>query len=483
MPEGWNLADTVYEAMYPSADEYADDPVGFIRDKLNEFIWSKQVEICEALRTNRYVTVRACHGPGKSFIASRIALWWNSSFPLGDAFVVTTAPSWDQIQAILWREMRRAHRKAKLRGRMTLDCKWHMGENATDEELIAMGRKPQDYDEQAFQGIHARRVLVIIDEACGVPKALFDAVESLVTNENCRVLAIGNPDDPTSFFADTHKPDSGWHSIKISAFETPNFTGEFVPDEVAEQLTSPIWVQEREKRWGRGSPLWTSKVEAEFPDVSDNTLIQPKWIEAAKARDLSGLEVGQFGADIARYGPDETCVYRNRGGHVRLVYSRHKQDTAKTTDDFAAILNSQGVLRVPMAVDVIGVGAGVYDQLRDRQLPVAAFHGGLRAFNDVRFINKRAEAFWLLRTMFEEGLIDIDPADEELQGQLLSIRYWIDGRGKIHIESKEDMADRGVASPDRADAVMMSVQPGLRVHGFGHITGSSLTADLLEREM
>jgi hypothetical protein len=70
-----------------------------------------------------------------------------------------------------------AHKKAGLPGRITLDAKWYIG-----NELVAYGRKPADYDPAAFQGIHARYVLVIIDEAGGVPKSIFDAVDALATN-------------------------------------------------------------------------------------------------------------------------------------------------------------------------------------------------------------------------------------------------------------------------------------------------------------
>ena len=121
-----------------------------------------------------------------------------------------------QVEAILWRYMGNAHKKAGLPGRITLDAKWYIG-----NELVAYGRKPADYDPAAFQGIHARYVLVIIDEAGGVPKSIFDAVDALATNSNARVVAVGNPDDPASHFATICKPGSGWHVETISAFDTP----------------------------------------------------------------------------------------------------------------------------------------------------------------------------------------------------------------------------------------------------------------------
>jgi hypothetical protein len=142
--------------------------------------------------------------------------------------------------------MGNAHRKADLPGRITLDAKWYIG-----NELVAYGRKPADYDPAAFQGIHARYVLVIIDEAGGVPKSIFDAVDALATNVDARVVAVGNPDDPASHFATICKPGSGWRVETISAFDTPAYTGEKVPEDLPPLLVSPEWVEERKSSLGR----------------------------------------------------------------------------------------------------------------------------------------------------------------------------------------------------------------------------------------
>jgi hypothetical protein len=63
-------------------------------------------------------------------------------------------------------------------------------------------------------------------------------------------------------------------------------TGEQVPEELLPLLVSPEWVDERKKRWGVTSPIYTSTVLGEFPDICDDTLVMPKWIEAAQARTL-----------------------------------------------------------------------------------------------------------------------------------------------------------------------------------------------------
>jgi hypothetical protein len=94
------------------------------------------------------------------------------------------------------------------------------------------------------------------------------------------------PDDPASHFATIWKPGSGWHVETISAFDTPAYTGEKVPDDLLPLLVSPEWVEERKIRWGVNSPIYQSKVLGEFPDLSDDTLILPKWIEAAQKRSI-----------------------------------------------------------------------------------------------------------------------------------------------------------------------------------------------------
>ena len=94
-------------------------------------------------------------------------------------------------------------------------------------------------------------MLVVIDEGSGVPRLLYDAVDSLATNRLARVLAIGNPDDPASQFANICKPGSGWNVIPISVFDTPAFTGESVPEALLDLLPSAEWVEERKARWGR----------------------------------------------------------------------------------------------------------------------------------------------------------------------------------------------------------------------------------------
>jgi len=238
---------------------YRTDPTAWINERINEFAWSKQREIMASLLDHRRVAVRSCHGVGKSHIASRVAGWWLDVHEPGEAFVVTTAPTFPQVRAILWRYIRQMHKRAGLIGKVN-QTEW-----SVDGELVAFGRKPADHDEAAFQGIHARRVLVIIDEACGIPEQLWIAADALTTNDGCRILAIGNPDNPSTHFKQVSERGTNWHKIRISAFDSPNLTGEQVPPELAEMLISRGWVEEKAEEWGTDNPIYVSKVLGEFP--------------------------------------------------------------------------------------------------------------------------------------------------------------------------------------------------------------------------
>jgi hypothetical protein len=488
--------DAIADLLDPPEDRWAEDPVGWISQ--HAFIWSKQMEICESVRDNRFTAVRACHGPGKSFIAGWIAAWWIDSHP--DAVVITSAPSQNQVKNILWKELRRAHDAAGLDGYITQSeiPEWKLG-----GEVVAFGRKPADYvdpDQAAtsFQGIHAEHVLVILDEASGIPEWLATATENLVTNEFSRVLMIGNPDNPNSYFARMSKPGSGYNAIRISAWDLPAYTGEPIPDEVARRLTGKLWVEERRRRWGEGSVLWTSKVEAEFPTVSEDTLFTPAVISTAIATDLSrraAKTLGYDGMDVARLGADETVIYSNRNGLVRLRGRWAKFDSMETVGKFIALHGQPAVPGSipPTLIDVTGgTGAGPFDRLREMGYPVFAFNASEKALNPAKFLNRRAECYWEAKEAMEAGVVDIDALDEDLQQELLEHKFKYNSTGRIQIESKEEISRRLGRSPDRADAFVLSLQKRVNVDRFAPTadqvdamrrsdpSGEDLVSDLLD---
>ena len=426
------------------------DPVEWAQKRLGLELWSKQREIARSVKENRRTAVRSCHDAGKSFIASVIAAWWIDTHPPGEAFVVSTAPTYKQVHAILWEEIRSRHKRGNLPGRVLQSDEWKLD----DGTLVGFGRKPADQDEHGFQGIHRRYVLVLIDEACGVPDQLWTAVEAITTNADCRILAIGNPDDPATEFGAVCKPGSGWSVIGISAFDTPNFTDEMVSERLRPLLLDPEWVEDKKRRWGVDSPRYLSKVLGEFPEVGDDTLISPKLIEAAQQRTLEPVNDEHLAVDVARYGSDETVVMHRQGPIARTLGTYSKQATTETTGRVVAHARDTSDL-LDIRVDGVGVGGGVVDQLAEMGHPVLDMQAGAAALDSARFKNARAEWFWGLRERFQDGDIDIDPDDDDLAAQLGTLKFKYTARGQVLIESKDDMKKRGLPSPDRADTLML----------------------------
>jgi hypothetical protein len=88
-----------------------------------------------------------------------------------------------------------------------------------------------------------------------------------------------------------------------------------------------------------------------------------------------------------------------------------------------------------------------------------------------------------LRELFEQGEIDIDPDDDKLAAQLGSIKWGIDSRGRIKIESKDDMRKRCLLSPDRADAMAIGFAGSANaapINVESH-AGESITGDLMTK--
>jgi hypothetical protein len=464
---------------------YLTNPVAFASDRLGAHLWSKQRNVAESVRDHRHTAVHSCHASGKSFLAARIVAWWLTCHAPGEAFAVTTAPTFAQVRAILWREIRRAHTAGKLPGRVN-QTEWHMpiGDN---DELVAFGRKPSDYDTAAFQGIHARAVLVIIDEAAGVPNAIWEAVETITTSDDSRILAIGNPDDVSSRFAQVCTPGNGWNVIGISAFDTPNFTGEAIPDDLRHLLISQTWVDERSADWGEGSPMYISRVLGEFPENAEDSLIRLSQLRACQFNEcadtcpedcdrqehrprVSEREPVELGVDVGA-GGDMTVVWARQGQRALRKWSLRTPDSEQAAALVMTAIRETGASRVK--VDSIGVGWGIVGRLRgiaSRQngkgATIIPVNVGSAARQRSRFPKLRDEIWWTAREMTAAQAWDLQDVDETTIGQLLAPKYSEDPMGRIKVEPKDDTRARIGRSPDDADALLLAYYaPSIDVEG------------------
>lgn len=464
LPPG--AAGRIRERVFPPVDPYLADPGAWVTERTGEHVWSMQAEILRAVADHPRVAVKSAHGVGKTWTASRLVAWWCSTRT--DALAVLTGPSSATVEAVSFRELGAAVRAARLPGRLT-------GGNVpawrVDGQLRAIGRKPADLTNPdaasaALQGLHARYLLGVIDEAAGVEEWVWDAMESLATTADSRILAIGNPTDPASAFAKACQPGSGWHVVTVSAFDAPAFTGERVPADVAARLVGREWVERARKRWGEASPAYVARVLAQFPEAAEDALIPAAAIERARGLEVGDERTGQptrFGVDVARSGGDETivaAVRSMRGGRIASVlHSARGHDLMRTTGEVARLVGAEPLARQAhtVAVDSIGMGEGVCDRLAELGLPVLRFKSSWRAINPDRYANVRAEAYWLLREELIAGRLALDPMDDDLAAQLGALRYSIKSNGTTLIESKEQLKRRGIGSPDRADALAMAL--------------------------
>ena len=435
------------------------DPVGFVTDRLGEHLWSKQREIIESVRDHRRTAVASCHGAGKSFLASRTVAWWLEAWPAGEAFAVTTADNFAQVRVVLWRYIGQLHRKANLRGRVN-QTEWFIG-----DELVAIGRKAADDNPTAFQGIHARRVLVVIDEACGVPRELWTAANSLASNEDSRILAIGNPDDPGAYFASVCGPDSGWNVLHVSAFDTPSFTGEAVPEAMHHGMIGPTYVEETRKDCGEASAPYQSKVLGRFPTESEDGVVRIsaarkcQHTEPVEYEDDQLLPV-ELGVDVAA-GGDQSAIALRCGVRAAIIYSQRQPDTTVFLDEVVTAINRTGATTVK--VDRSGMGITFTDrlvQLGDEGKHAAKVIGvmvGDTSTRPDRFPKLRDQLWWEVgRQLCEDEAWDLTDIGEPVIAQLTAPKYAPDASGRIKVEPKAETKKRLGRSPDEADALLLA---------------------------
>lgn len=397
-----------------------------------------------------------CTVTHNSYLAARIVLWYLHAYP--GCIVLTTAPTFSQVENILWRNIRTAASGP----RMPL-----LGKPLTTRYEIApdwygLGFKSEDTKPDRFQGFHAENALVVIDEAAGVVDPVYEALDAVMTSEQARMLLIGNPTNPAGTFYDAfHAARSLYHTITIAAADTPNITAGRT---VRPYLITQQWIDDAIAKHGADSPYVQSRVNAVFPALGDNMLIPLAWIEAAHERrgpeGTPGEPDGAWeaGLDVARHGSDQSALCIRHGDTIVYETAWSGLDTMETVGRVRTLLAPYPQLTA-LKVDVIGIGAGVCDRLREERYPVVEINVAAKPRDPEAFASLRHELWWNLRERFQTGGV-AGPIDDATMGQLSSIKYRYDSRHtRPVIESKDDAKKRGVKSPDRAEAMMLAFAP------------------------
>lgn len=431
-----------------------DDPIKFFEFCWKDVvIWDKLEEIVRSVQNHKRTTVRSGHGVGKSWLMARIALWFLMTHR--PAKVITTAPTWPQVEKILWGELRDAISKSRAEfGGRLLQTEYHIRDDTFAVGLSTTeGVASREYGATKLQGYHSPNLLVILDEGAGVAPEIWTSATSLITGENNKIVAIGNPASPSGPFYDTFTSPI-WNKIHISCYDHPNIKEQkvLIPGCVTQE-----WVDERVIEWG-GLSLFEAKVLGNFPDEGEDTLFPLSFVEAAVEREVPDARYVDFGVDVARFGDDETICYSRKGEKYKLEFVMKKRATTEVSGAITKLYKDTEYARA-LAVDDTGVGGGVTDICRENNLPTRGLNFGEKARESEKFFNLKAEIFWNLAQEFRNGTISI-PNDPILISQLTSIKFSYTSKEQIKIEGKDEMKKRGLKSPDRADALVICYMAG-----------------------
>jgi hypothetical protein len=206
------------------------------------------------------------------------------------------------------------------------------------------------------------------------------------------------------------------------------------------------------ERFGRDSNWYRVRRLGEFPITDETTLIPYEWVLNAVNRDIttSNTDTKLIGIDVGGGGDDSQMMFES--GNVLSDYmpTNSSPDTMRVT---GWVMGELSDTDYDMAfIDPIGLGAGVYDRLKELGVKNLFAVDVREASSDPRFFRLRDQLLWSVREGFEEGTVSI-PDNDELIGELTTIKYDIpDSTGKIKVESKRDMRKRGLRSPNKMDA-------------------------------
>ena len=426
-----------------------------LRDIGNHIRKNETMDLPEMFR----LAVASGRGIGKSALVAWLILWFLST-RLGGTIIVT-ANTEAQLRTRTWAELGKW---------LTLSLNGHwFQKTATSlkpqqwyEELLisdlkidtgyyyAQAQLWSEENPDAFAGVHSSAgVCLIMDEASGIPSPIYSVSEGFFTEptKNRFWFSFSNPRRNSGPFYDSfHSKRSFWNTEQIDSREV---------EETDKQL-----FQKMLEQYGEDSTVARVEVLGQFPNVDDDTVIPIELARAAVDRDVSltASEPIVWGLDIARFGPDQSALCIRQGNTVFEIKTFKSMDLMQLCGAIKNIYDSATEINKPseILVDVIGLGSGVVDRLAEQGLPVRGINVAESPASKKNYLNLRAELWFSIKDWLTRRDCRL-PSDDELIAELVSPMYSYTSSGKIKIEAKEAMKKRGIKSPDKADALALTM--------------------------
>lgn len=460
MSAPYNVASTI-EALL---ELYVDDPVAFVQDILEAEpdVW--QQNVLRDLASSPRVSVRSGQGVGKTALEAWVTIWFLSCRPFPK--VICTAPTKQQLNDVLWAEIAKWLNGSKIK-RLLKWTKTKVYMIGYEDRWFATTRtatKPEN-----MQGFHEDYMLFICDEASGIADDIMEAILGTLSGMENKLLMCGNPTRTSGVFFDSHNKDRVDYKVhKVSSYDSSR--------------TSKENIQMLIRKYGEGSDVTRVRVFGEFPKAEPDAFIALELAERAADKKNKVEPTGSaldIGADIARFGDDETTIAPRIGNKVFDFVCHHKKDTTETTGTIIATVKRfldeyPFINTVNIKVDDDGVGGGVTDQLneyiREKFLswnvyPIKNGSAAENADDEEHYNNLGTELWARVRNILHENFnafLQGDkptvqlPKDEKLISQLTTRKFRFDSKGRIELERKKDMKKRKIPSPDRADALVLA---------------------------
>jgi hypothetical protein len=416
-----------------------DGPDEWQREQLDRigkvFLENPEATIQEAIASG--------HGIGKSAEVAWIILWAMSTRPHLARWV--TANTKTQLTTKTWRELSVWHKRA-LNGHW-FDWQATRFYHVDFKETWGIDAIPwSEHNSEAFAGLHARHVLMIMDEASGIADIIWEVASGAMTTPRAMWFTFGNPTKNTGRFRECFgKNRHRWHTRNI--------------DSRTCKMTNKVKIQEWIDDNGEDSDYVRIRVRGEFPRHGTNQLISSESVARARKADIPFDEYMLapivIGVDVARFGSDETVILIRQGRKVLEQKFFRGLDNIQVASRAAAIYRDTPNVST-LFVDGVGLGAGVVDYLRTAGYPVVDVNAGAQATEDKIYYNKRAEMWARMRDWLDAGG-DI-PDDPIMGDQLTALEYSYDLKERIKLETKDDLKARlpELGSPDRADALALT---------------------------